>query len=65
MGNNHDQCLTVTVVEAARLLGISRETAYDLVRRGAIPSIRLGRRILVPKKALDELLSRAKVSEAA
>ncbi len=45
-----------TVSEVARLLGISRAHAYDLVAQGAIPHVRLGRRIVVPKIAVDELL---------
>ena len=45
-----------TVTEVAMLLGISRAHAYDLVAQGAIPHLRLGRRIVVPKIAVDELL---------
>ena len=48
--------LVFTVEEAAQLLGISRSFAYEAVRRGDIPSIRIGRRILVPKAALHRLL---------
>jgi excisionase family DNA binding protein len=48
--------LTVSVDEAARLLGISRGHAYALVNQGAIPSLRLGRRIVVPRRTLDRLL---------
>jgi excisionase family DNA binding protein len=48
--------LTLTVEEAASILGISRAGAYDAVQRGEIPSIRIGRRILVPRAALDRLL---------
>jgi excisionase family DNA binding protein len=44
----HDERLVVSVPEAARLLGISRTHAYELIARGELPSIRLGRRILVP-----------------
>lgn len=49
--------LTLTVEEAAAALGISRAFAYESVNRGDIPSIRIGRRILVPKAALDRMLS--------
>ncbi len=49
--------LTLTVEEAASTLGISRAFAYEAVRRGDIPSIRIGRRILVPHAALNRLLS--------
>ena len=48
---------TYKVAEAARLLGIGRNLAYELVRSGQIPSLRLGRRIVVPKGAFDRLLS--------
>lgn len=47
---------TVTVVEAASVLGISRSLAYELVGRGELPSIRLGRRILIPTRALEAVI---------
>ena len=53
------QRLTMTVEEAAVVLGISRATAYDAVSRGEIPCIRIGRRILIPKVALERLLDGA------
>jgi excisionase family DNA binding protein len=49
--------LTLTVEEAARILGISRAVAYEAVAHGEIPCIRIGKRILVPKAALDRLLN--------
>lgn len=48
--------LTFTVEEAGEKLGISRALAYEAVRTGQIPSIHIGRRILVPKAALARLL---------
>jgi excisionase family DNA binding protein len=48
--------LTVTVEEAARMLGVSRALGYELVRRGEIPSLRLGRRVVVPRKALEAMV---------
>ena len=47
---------TVTVVEAAQLMGISRALAYAAVRRGEIPTIRIGRRLLVPRAQLLAML---------
>ena len=47
---------TITVVETAKRLGIGRNTAYEAVKRAEIPSVRIGRRILVPSKALDKWL---------
>ena len=51
--------LVWTVEEAGRLLGISRAHAYELVARGGLPHLRLGRRVVIPKHAIDELLGRA------
>ena len=42
----------LTVDEAAELLGISRALAYTIVHRGEVPSVRLGRRIVVPRHGL-------------
>lgn len=52
-------CLTVSVENAARMLGISRGAAYTHARDGSLPTIRLGKRLLVPKAALDKLLMSA------
>lgn len=49
--------LTMTVPQTAKLLGISRNLAYELARQGALPVIRLGKRLVVPKLALEKLLS--------
>lgn len=52
---------TLTVEEAALYLGIGRQTAYDEVRRGALPVVRMGRgkkRILVVRVVLDEVIQR-------
>ncbi len=48
--------LVLTVPEAARLLGISRTHAYGLVSRGELVHVRLGRRIVVPRHAVEALL---------
>jgi excisionase family DNA binding protein len=48
---------TYTVAEVAALLGISRSTAYECVRRGEIPSRRFGRRIVVLHDDLEGLLT--------
>lgn len=47
---------TLTVSEAGRLLGISRQSAYDAATRGDLPTIRIGRRLLVPTAALRRML---------
>lgn len=48
--------LTLSVEEAARKIGLGRAAAYAAVHRGEIPSIRFGKRILVPKAALEQAL---------
>jgi excisionase family DNA binding protein len=53
-----DRRLCVTVPEAAAMLGISRNFAYQLVREGKLPSIRFGKRILIPRVALEKMLAK-------
>jgi excisionase family DNA binding protein len=48
--------LTYSVEQAARALGISRAFAYESVANGDIPSVRIGRRIVVPVDALRAML---------
>jgi excisionase family DNA binding protein len=48
--------LVYTVPEAGAMLGLSRNGAYEAARRGDIPAIRIGGRLIVPKIALHRLL---------
>lgn len=50
-----DLPLFLTVEQAAAVLGIGRNTTYDMVRSGRIESIRLGRQIRIPKSALNSI----------
>lgn len=50
------QKIVLTVDEAAEYLRISRPQAYLGVNRGEIPHIKVGRRILIPRAALEKLL---------
>jgi len=56
-----DQRLTLSVEETARLLGIGRNLCYDRIKAGEIPSLKIGRRLLVPKTALEKLLAEPKL----
>lgn len=47
---------TLTVPEAAELLGIGRNKAYDAAHSGEIPTIKIGKRLLVPTARLERLL---------
>lgn len=49
--------LLVTPHEAAALIGIGRTRIYDMIARGAIPSVRIGRSVRVPLDALREWVS--------
>ena len=51
--------LTIDVDEAGRLLGISRNAAYQAARTGAIPSLRIGKRVLIPRDAFERFLRSA------
>jgi excisionase family DNA binding protein len=51
-----DPRLVVSISEAASLLGVSRSFAYELVHRGELRVVRLGRRQVVPKHVLLELV---------
>lgn len=50
---------TQRVVEVAQQLGIGRGSCYTLIRSGELRSVRVGRRILVPKDAVQEFLSKS------
>ena len=60
--SSHARPLTMTVEEAAVLIGISRSSAYDAVHRGDIPSRRIGHRILVLTEPLYDLFTASPVT---
>jgi len=54
--NNEDR-LCLSIPETAKLLGISRNTGYEMARFGQLPTIKCGqRRLVVPKAALLKML---------
>ena len=53
-----DLPLTLRVEDLMPILGIGRNTAYELVRSGQIRSIRIGRQIRIPKDAVLEYLQK-------
>jgi len=58
MGNNDDmERLTVTVDEARKMMGLSRGSMYQAIYAGQVPSIRVGRRILIPRARLEQILN--------
>jgi excisionase family DNA binding protein len=57
--------LTYTVPEAGRLLGLGRNAAYDAANRGDIPTLRIGRLLLVPKIPFHRMLEMTATGSAA
>jgi excisionase family DNA binding protein len=56
--DDHVDPLAYSVAEAARALGISRSYCYELVQQGELPHLSLGRRKLIPRKALTDYVAR-------
>jgi excisionase family DNA binding protein len=54
-----DKRLLIPVAEVAVRLGVSRNTVYQELQSGRLPSVRLGSRRLVPLRQLTEFLARA------
>ena len=52
--------ITYTVEELARAIGIGRSAAYKALANGQIPALRIGKRYVVPRVAIDEWLKAAK-----
>lgn len=50
--------LLLSARDAAKVLGIGRDTCYALVRSGQLRSIRIGRRLLVPRAELEAFCAR-------
>ena len=53
-----DLPLTLRVEDLMPILGIGRNTAYELVRSGQIRSIRIGKQLRIPKQTLIEYLTK-------
>ena len=54
--------LTMSIEEAAKVLGVGRNFCYELAKTGQLPTIRLGsRRLVVPRIALEKMLETADV----
>jgi len=48
--------VTITVAQAAAIIGVSVNTMHEALRRGDFPSIRIGRRVLVPRAAFERMV---------
>ena len=55
MTERHVESVVMSVEEAAEILGVSRNTAYEAVKRGEIPTMRIGRLIKVLRRPLMKM----------
>ena len=53
--------LVLSVSEAANALGVSDDLVYELTERGDLPCLRIGRRKLIPRQAIEQLVESAVV----
>jgi excisionase family DNA binding protein len=56
--------MCLSVGEAAEALGIGRSHTHELVRQGRIPSVRFGRRVLIPRRPLERMLEELEAASA-
>ena len=55
---NNDNKLCYTIPEVAKMLGISRNFAYELVKQKQLPVVKFGKRLLIPRVALEKMLEK-------
>jgi len=55
---------TYSVEQFGRIIGVSRNSAYQAVERGDVRSVRIGKRILIPRKEIERLLEPMEAPEA-
>jgi len=55
----------LSVDEAAELLGLNRNSVYEAAKRGELPTIRVGRRVLISRAGLQRLLDEGNAPKAA
>lgn len=53
--------LVYTVTETAQILNIGMNKAYELIQQNQIPNVRVGRKFLIPKEALEKWLAKSAV----
>jgi len=56
MRENNSDKLLLNVRDVVRVTGLSRNSIYAACARGDLPAVRIGRRVLIPKRALQRFL---------
>jgi excisionase family DNA binding protein len=57
IGRSKMEKMVLSVEECCEVLGLSRNTLYERIADGSVPSVRLGKRILIPVAGLEKMLS--------
>lgn len=57
--SSRDASLVMTVAETATALRVSDDTVYELVQRGDLPCLQLGRRKVIPRRAVELIVEQA------
>ena len=55
-GGEHFDRKTYRIEEVAKLLGVGRNQAYEAARRGDFPTIKIGKRVVAPRAAINRML---------
>lgn len=61
--DKEDKRITLNADEVAKLLGLGRNTTYTLLRSGRLRSVRVGRRLVIPRSEIDAFLAREIIVE--
>ena len=61
---SNESAATLTIPDAARMIGISRNSCYEAARRGELPILKIGNRILVIRSQLEKMLGIPRVGAA-
>lgn len=56
--------LLLTAIEAGEAIGVGRTRIYELIATHQIPSVRIGKSVRVPTKALQEWIDRQQAANA-
>ena len=59
-----NEALVMSIPAAGKLLNLSRPTMYKLAKAGKLPILRLGRKLVIPRAALERMLAEVKPANA-
>jgi excisionase family DNA binding protein len=57
-----EESLAVRIPQASQLLGIGRSSVYELINRGELEAIKIGRSTLIPMDALRAFIERKRLA---